>query len=164
MIFVTIGTQEPFDRLIAAMDNISCRIGMEVVAQVSSRSKLKVKYIKTLDFVSPTDFDKLFNEADLIVAHAGMGTIISALVNKKPLIVLAREKKLMEHRSDHQLATANHLEELGYLNVARDVDELEAKIRNFIKDPINKMPSIGDFASNSLINSIRQEIGLPTNI
>lgn len=161
MIFVTIGTQEPFDRLIFAMDNISLKIGIEVVAQVSSRSKLKVKNMKTLDFISPTDFDKFFNEADLIVAHAGMGTIISALVNKKPLIVLAREKKLMEHRSDHQIATANYLEELGYINVARDVDELEIKIVDFINNNhINNMPSIGNFASNSLINSIRQDIGL----
>lgn len=165
MIFVTIGTQEPFDRLIAAMDNISLKIGIEVVAQVSSRSKLKVKNMKTLDFISPTDFDTFFNKADLIVAHAGMGTIISALVNKKPLFVLAREKKLMEHRSDHQIATANYLEELGYLNVARDVNELEIKIIDFINNHrIDKMPSIGNFASNSLINSIRQDIGLSETI
>jgi UDP-N-acetylglucosamine transferase subunit ALG13 len=161
MIFVTIGTQEPFDRLIETMDRISLKIGIEVIAQVSTRSKLKVKNMKTLDFISPTDFDTLFSEAELIIAHAGMGTIISALVNQKPLIVLAREKKLMEHRSDHQIATAKYLEELGYLNVARDVEELESKILSFINNnQINNTPIIGNYATNSLINSIRKDIGL----
>jgi UDP-N-acetylglucosamine transferase subunit ALG13 len=164
MIFVTIGTQEPFDRLIETMDRISLKLGIEVIAQVSSRSKLKVENMKTLDFIAPTDFDKLFNEAQLIVAHAGMGTIISALVNKKSLIVLAREKKLMEHRSDHQIATAKYLEELGYLNVARNIEELEIKILDFINNKqISNTPCIGNHASISLINSIRQDIGLPEN-
>jgi UDP-N-acetylglucosamine transferase subunit ALG13 len=161
MIFVTIGTQEPFDRLIKAMDDISLKMGVKVIAQVSSRSKLKVENMEVLDFISPTDFDRLFNEADLIVAHAGMGTIISALVNKKPLIVLAREKKLMEHRSDHQIATAKHFEDLGLLDVAWDTDDLESKIYKFINNQIKIKPTIGSYASLSLINSIRQDIGLP---
>jgi UDP-N-acetylglucosamine transferase subunit ALG13 len=161
MIFVTIGTQEPFDRLIKAMDDISLKMGVKVIAQVSSRSKLKVENMEVLDFISPTDFDRLFNEADLIVAHAGMGTIISALVNKKPLIVLAREKKLMEHRSDHQIATAKHFEDLGLLDVAWDTDDLESKIYMFINNQIKIKPTIGSYASVSLINSIRQNIGLP---
>lgn len=165
MIFVTIGTQEPFDRLIAAMDQISLKLAIEVVAQISTSSKLKVKNMKTLDFISPSDFDKLFNEAELIVAHAGMGTIISALVSQKPLIVFAREKKLMEHRSDHQIATAKYLEELGYLIVARDFEELETKILDFVKDnQIYNSRTISNYASNSLINSIRQDIGLSENI
>lgn len=161
MIFVTIGTQEPFDRLIEAMDQISLKFGLEVIAQISTRSKYKATTMRTFDFISPRAFDKFFSEADLIVAHAGMGTIISALVNKKPLIVLAREKKLMEHRSDHQIATANYLEELGYINVAKDVNELEVKISDFINNNrIDKMPSIGNFATDSLINSIRADLGL----
>jgi UDP-N-acetylglucosamine transferase subunit ALG13 len=161
MIFVTIGTQEPFDRLIEAMDQIALKFGLDIVAQVSTRSKLQVKNMKSLDFISPTDFEKLFNEAELIVAHAGMGTIISALVNQKDLIVLAREKKLMEHRSDHQIATAKHLEALGLLNVARNIEELEIKILNFInnRDKSN-IPIIGNYASDSLIDSIRKDIGI----
>lgn len=161
MIFVTIGTQEPFDRLIEAMDQISLKFGLNIVAQVSTKSKLKINNMEIIDFISPTDFEKLFNEAELIVAHAGMGTIISALVNQKNLIVLAREKKMMEHRSDHQVATAKHLEQLGLLNVARNTEELEMKIFDFInkKEKISK-PIIGIYASNSLINSIRHDIGL----
>lgn len=161
MIFVTIGTQEPFDRLIEAMDHISLKFGLDIVAQVSTKSKLQVKNMKIMDFVSPTDFEKLFNEAELIVAHAGMGTIISALVNQKNLIVLAREKKLLEHRSDHQVATAKHLEQLGLLNVARNIEELEMKILYFINNRDKNVTSIiGNYASKSLINSIRQDINL----
>lgn len=164
MIFVTVGTQEPFDRLIMAMDHISLKLGIEVVAQISVKSKFKVKNIKTIDFISPTEFEKLFNNADLIVAHAGIGTIVSALVNQKPLIVLAREEKLMEHRSDHQIATAKYLENLGYINVARDVEELELMILNFLNNKkFMDTPKIGNYASNSLLNSIRHDIGFPEN-
>jgi UDP-N-acetylglucosamine transferase subunit ALG13 len=159
MIFVTIGTQEPFDRLIEAMDQISIKYGLNVVAQVSTRSKLQFKNMKRLNFISPTDFKELFDEAELIVAHAGMGTIISALVNQKKLIVFPREKKLKEHRSDHQVATVKHLEELGLLNVARNIEELEKKIVDFINNTDNEATSsIGNYASISLINSIRQDI------
>lgn len=162
MVFVTIGTQEPFDRLIQEMDKIAIKYGLDIVSQVSSKSKFKVKNMKVLDFVTPGEFEKLFIEAELIVAHAGMGTIISALVHNKSLIVLPREKILLEHRSDHQLATAKHLEKLGLINVAWNIGELESKILDFMNSRVSSNGAlIGKYASSSLIKSIRKDLKLP---
>ena len=54
----------------------------------------------------------------MIYAHAGMGTILSALKQDKPIIIVPRLASLKEHRNDHQIATAMRMDELGYVYVA----------------------------------------------
>lgn len=159
MIFVTIGTQEPFDRLIKAVDELALELNLEVLAQVSSQSKIEVKNIKTLEFLPPHDFNRLFSEADLVIAHAGMGTIISSLVAGKPLIVMPRQKKLKEHRSDHQMATAKYFGEMGYINVAENKEQLAMFITDFYAErKLMKIGNIGDFASAELISKLKNVI------
>ena len=160
MIFVTIGTQEPFDRLIKTMDELAHKLHVEIVAQVSEKSDILVKNMKTFDFMEPKEFDQYFNNAELIVAHAGMGTIISSLVKRKPLIILPREREFMEHRNDHQLATVKYFSKLGLINAAKDINDLELQITEFMKGTKKlTMPTLGNFASTSLIEAIRDEIG-----
>ena len=156
MIFVTIGTQEPFDRLVSAMDKIAANLNIEFIAQVSPRSSCLVRHMKCYSFLSPSEYEEIFNQAELVVAHAGIGTIISALVNQKPLIILPRQLKLKEHRSDHQMATVKHFSALGYVNVAQDIEDLERMVRTFVETKeINICPKLGRYASGGLIESIR---------
>src|ERR1700712_1017834 len=127
MIFVTAGTQEPFDRLVKAVDKISLKAsGTEFIVQALD-SKYKTKNINVLNFVSPIEFEAYINEAELIISHAGMGTIISSLVKEKPLLIMPRLVKYREHRNEHQLATAKKMDEFGYVNVAYDETDLESK-------------------------------------
>lgn len=129
MIFVTVGEQLPFDRLINAVDAWATDSGEEVYAQIGN-SQLKpnaIKYKKNLD---PLEFNRAFLEADVIIAHAGMGTIITALELGKPLLVMPRQVRFGEHRNDHQLATAKRFLEQGYISVAFDVPELMKKLGN----------------------------------
>ncbi|MCL6216762.1 glycosyltransferase [Zunongwangia pacifica] len=158
MIFVTIGTQEPFDRLIKSMDEIAESVGEEVIAQVSTKTKLNVEHMTVLDFLPPQEFNKLFERADLIIAHAGMGTIISSLVKSKKIIVFPRERKLGEHRSDHQIATAKYFEELGYVDVAKSKEELYEKIKIKQRDEKEIKLKIGDYASENLIDDLKKNI------
>lgn len=108
MIFVTIGTQAPFDRFIKMVDEIAANLNEEVIAQ-TFKSQYKAKKIKTVDFLAPDEFNKLFKEARMIVAHAGMGTIISAMQHQKPIIIFPRIAALGEHRNEHQMATAKKM-------------------------------------------------------
>jgi UDP-N-acetylglucosamine transferase subunit ALG13 len=161
MIFVTIGLQEPFDRLVRAMDEIAPQLdGLPVVAQVFAPT-YRATHIQTFEMLSPAEFDAFFDRASLIVAHAGMGTIISALVKGKPLIVLPRLKKYKEHRSDHQLATAEAIQQLNYVHVASDENDLKHKVVDIIRGraqgPLHR---IGPYASPELLHSLRQNIGL----
>src|SRR5436190_2511423 len=127
MIFVTIGAQEPFDRLIKLVDEFAPQLkGIPIVAQIS-KSTYKVKNMKSFEFISPEEFEQYFQQATLLISHAGMGTIISALVNAKPLIVMPRLAKFGETRNDHQVATAQRFEALGYVNVAYNEEQLKQK-------------------------------------
>ena len=63
--------------------------------------------------MSPKECTDRMVAADAIIAHAGMGTILTALEMGKPLLVMPRRAELGEHRNDHQLATAMRFADLG---------------------------------------------------
>lgn len=154
MIFVTIGTQAPFDRFIEMMDEIAGGMKEEIVAQ-TCHGIYEPKHLKTIDFVPPDEFEQLFTKARLIVAHAGMGTILSALSRNKPIIVFPRIAALGEHRNEHQLATAKKMKELGLVYVASNREELEQLIKT---ESLESLAKIGETASESLTESLRREI------
>lgn len=155
MIFVTVGTQEPFDRLISAIDNIAPKLkGVNIVAQVA-RSNYKAENIKTVEFVSPATFNTYFSQANLIIGHAGMGTIISALEQEKPIIVLPRLAKLREHRNDHQLATAMAFEKLRFIHVSYNEKELKDRMEELWFTELKQLHKLGKYASPELISSLQ---------
>ena len=155
MIFVTIGTQLPFDRLIKIIDELAPQLNEEVVAQVYQCGFMP-KNIRTIDFLAPDEFNTLFDKARLIISHAGMGTILSALQKDKPIIVFPRIAALGEHRNEHQLATANKFKELGSVYVAMNENELRTLLLGKDLKPLSE---IGKYASQSLIESIEKFIG-----
>lgn len=160
MIFVTAGTQKPFDRLIKAMDEIASELdGTDFIVQ-AFESNYKAKNFKVLNFISSSDFNLYLDKADLVISHAGMGTIISALVKEKPIIVMPRLMKFDEHRSEHQLATAKRFEALGYVNVAYDEEELKTKFLNIGLFKLKLLRIIGGDASKELVTSLRDFINL----
>ena len=66
--------------------------------------------------------------AKVIVAHAGMGSIISALELGKPIVVMPRHGALRETRNDHQVATAKRFGAQGRVVVAQDEHDFAAKL------------------------------------
>ena len=153
MIFVTIGTQLPFDRLIKIIDELAPQLNEEVIAQVY-QCGFTPQNIKTVDFLAPDEFNTLFDKARLIISHAGMGTILSALQKDKPIIVFPRIAALGEHRNEHQLATARKFKEMGTVNVAMSEEEL----RELLHKDLQPKKNIGEFASVSLIKAVEDFI------
>ena len=127
MIFVTVGEQLPFDRLVRAMDQWAGQTGQEVVAQVG-RTTYQPAHLQASAFLDQEIFLRCLSESSLVVAHAGMGTIITAVESGKPIIVMPRQASLGEHRNDHQLATARRFAALHYVRVAHEAPELGAAI------------------------------------
>lgn len=150
MIFVVTGTQLPFDRLIKILDETAPLLGEEMVAQVNS-GDYQPKHIKTVALLPPDEFDELFCKARLIVAHAGIGTILTALQYSKPIIIFPRIAALGEQRNEHQLATANKMKEAGWVYVATNKEEL---LTLLLKHDLHPLKKIGSTASSSLIQSI----------
>ncbi len=152
MIFVIVGTQEPFDRLVKTIDNWAGKNNIKNVFAQIARSKYNPHNLKSESFIEPSRFNLLFNKADLIIAHAGMGTILKALENNKPIIVMPRLAELKEHRNNHQLATAKSLLKLNYLNVAFNEKELTGMLNNI--DNIKSFIQITPFASEELLKTV----------
>jgi UDP-N-acetylglucosamine transferase subunit ALG13 len=156
VIFVTVGTQLPFDRFIAAVDSwAAARPGSRVFAQIGP-SELQPRHIEFRDFIAPAECRVLMAQADVIAAHAGMGTILSALELGKPVVVMPRVAALGEHRNEHQLATARRFADLGKVRVAFDEHEL-ADALDQLGAPATQ-DRISPYASDRLIRTLRDFI------
>lgn len=123
-VFVTVGTQGPFDRLVRAVDAWAAeRRAFDVFAQIG-RGAAPPEHVRFAESVTPAAFLAHLRSARAIVAHAGMGTIITALEHGKPILILPRRAALGEQRNDHQIATAKRFQELGRAAVAFEPEEV----------------------------------------
>lgn len=127
MILVTVGMQLGFDRLIRAMDELAPTLGMDVIAQIG-RGEYQPQNMQSRISIAPAEFETLVQECKLIIAHAGIGTVLTAQRFQKPILLMPRRFDHGEHRNDHQVATVRHLQGRSGLLVAMDESELEAKI------------------------------------
>ena len=157
MIFVTVGEQLPFDRLVRSMDEWAAKSGKKVFAQIGN-SELIPAHIEFKQFIDPEEFKATMFAAELIVAHAGMGSIISAVEMGKPIIVMPRKSSLGEHRNDHQIATANRFLALNYVSVALDETELAIKLTDLREILDARTPRALPVPSRLLIQTIRNFI------
>ncbi len=152
-IFIVVGTQEPFDRMIKIIDLWAGKNNKHTFFAQISKALYKPITLPFTDFISPELFDEHFNKADLIISHAGMGTIISALTIGKPIIVMPRLASNHEHRNDHQLATARSFEKLDYVKAVYNEAELIQALDEAKK--IIPAEKIGPGASPELIKTIQ---------
>jgi UDP-N-acetylglucosamine transferase subunit ALG13 len=128
MIFVTVGTQLPFDRLISWVDQwAEQNKDVPIFGQIGSSTYRPNNFEYSFD-LTPEEYDSYFNQSDFIVSHAGMGTIISSLLDSKPIIVLPRDSDLGEHRNQHQKSTCERFSHLSGFYVCHSNEE----IHNFL--------------------------------
>lgn len=129
MIVVTVGTQLPFDRLIRMMDEIAPELPVPVFAQtgVGTYEPTNVRWQNN---IAPAEFEEHVRGAEVIVAHAGIGTVLKAYKYRKPLVLVARKAALGEHRNDHQLATISQLRTRLGIYAAETADDLRALLKS----------------------------------
>jgi UDP-N-acetylglucosamine transferase subunit ALG13 len=162
MIFVTVGTELPFDRLIRTVDDWARQAGRtDVFAQIG-HAKFEPSFIPFARFLEAPEFSERFRAADCIVSHAGMGTILTALSCGKPLLVMPRRADQGEHRNDHQLATARHMREHQRVAVADDEHELRQQLDQL--ERLSALPPIAPVASESLIATLAAFIANPDSV
>jgi len=156
MIFITVGTDLPFDRMMKVIDHWAGETGRKDVFAQIGEGGWQPKHVPFVEFLEPAEFKKRFAESTLIIGHAGMGTILSALLHGKPILVMPKKASLGEHRNEHQTATAKRMMALGNVNVAFDEAELRAKLDRV--DELQGRDPIGAHASGGLVDGIREFI------
>ena len=82
-----------------------------------------------MDFCSPDEFNRIVNEARVVIAHAGLGTIAVAIKQGKPIVVVPRQASLGEISDNHQFLTAEQLGAESKILVAYEIADLPAKLR-----------------------------------
>lgn len=155
-IFVTVGAQMPFDRLIRAVDTWAARQqGAQFFAQVGEGG-LAPANMPSSPLLEPNGFRAKVEWADVLVSHAGMGSILTALQYGKPVLVMPRRGALKETRNDHQVATAQRFKEMGKVMVAMDESELPDALSRLSGGTAAQ--SISAHASPELIEALRSFI------
>lgn len=156
MIFVTVGAQMPFDRLVRTVDQWAAETERDDVFAQIGESSYRPHRIDFRRFILPEQFERCFRQADVIVSHAGAGSVLTALRVQRPILVMPRLGRLNETRNDHQVAMAGRFEQLGYVTVAGDEIELRRKLHHI--DDLATGQRIGDAADPRLLDTIRRFI------
>ena len=119
-IFVALGTQPfPMDRILRELDLLvqeSPQGVYDIFAQ-TGYSKYRPGNFSCQAFLPAQEYAQRIREADLLITHAGAGTMLSALSQQKRIIVCPRKKKLREHVDDHQQQLARKFQEMGCILV-----------------------------------------------
>lgn len=126
MIFVCVGSREyPFDRLFLELDKLveSGELHEEIFAQIG-QSKYIPKQYQYERFLSADEFKQWQEKADIIISHAGVGSLIGALKNRKKVIAVPRLAKYGEALDDHQMQIASIFEQEKYLYCVYDMQSL----------------------------------------
>ena len=146
MIFLTVGTQFPFDRLIQAVDLLFDEgVMYDDVFGQTGETAYKPRNFEAVASLEKEAFDDRFRGASAIISHAGMGVITMALDHGKSLLVMPRQRKYREVVNNHQVALADKFEALGHILVAQDETRLRAKVerlRSFVPRPRKADPDV----------------------
>lgn len=128
LIYVTVGTTK-FDRLIKHMDSIAPNLGDEVIMQIanSEYTPLSTGWFRYAEYESAINY---ISEANLVVTHGGIGTILDCLNHANRLIVVPRQSVHNEAIDDHQFQIAEKLNRLYGISMITDLADLESAIKN----------------------------------
>ncbi len=155
-IFVTAGTQLPFDRLLKAVDEWAGQNPHAKVTAQAAKDEYSPKHIDVTQFLSPQEFERSVNEANLLIAHAGMGTILTAIEREIPLVIMPRRFQLGEHRNDHQASTAAKFKRYSGIYVVNSLSELTDVIGN--SDSLLKPIKTESYEKSQLIGYLQQQV------
>lgn len=141
MVFVTVGTQDKqFKRLLEEVERLikNGKITDTVVAQIGNtkfKTDLDSKFMHLIEFTTQREMEALIQNAEFIITHGGVATIIEGLNMNKKVIAVPRLKKYKEHVNDHQLQIVENFNDSGYIIGTKGVEEIEdalEKVENFV--------------------------------
>jgi UDP-N-acetylglucosamine transferase subunit ALG13 len=157
MILVTVGTEQyPFNRLMSWLEVLlqSEMIQEEVVVQYGNCTVLPAG-AKVYRFLKEDKFRDLINQARIVIAHCGEGTLLLLDSLDKPYILVSRSQQFKEHVDDHQIELALALSQMNV-----PIAWCTGDLARFIVAP--RKVSISDVSKQSAIalcNSLEARFG-----
>lgn len=133
MIFVTVGSTK-FTDLIIKMDQLAPSLSDEVVMQIGNGDYCPKN---TQFFRYAVSLDSYYDQADLVVAHGGLGTIVEVLERGKRLVCVVNPTTIDLHQ-EHLLRI---YAEKSYLLWCKDLDHLADAIQQARTMPLSRYQS-----------------------
>lgn len=158
MIFVTLGTQDkPFTRLLKKIDEEINKgnIKEEIIVQ-GGCTKIDTKNMKIFNQVSQQEFEEYIKKCDLLLTHAGVGSIITGLKYDKKVVAVARLAKYGEAANDHQIQLIENFSQEGYILGVNDLNDLSKVLKEAKKFKPKKYISNTKKFVDQLINYIER--------
>lgn len=158
MILVLLGTQNnSFHRLLEEIDKLIKNgvIKDKVIVQ-AGYTKFESKNMKIFTLIPKEKLEKYQKDADIIITHGGVGSIISSIKEGKKVIAVPRLHEYGEHVNDHQKEIVDTFNRKGYIIGLNGVKELENAIKripefnpnDFIHNNMKMLSIIEDFIDN----------------
>ncbi len=131
MIFITYGTQPHDFKFMGTQINM-IKEDYQVVAQIGEATN-NITRPNTQVFDYTTEFDRYIDEAQIVITHGGVGSIMGGLMKGKKVIAISRLAKFGEHVDDHQLEVTTKLANDNYIyhmQREEDINEVINKVQN----------------------------------
>ena len=112
-VFVTLGT---FDAPFGRMDELATLLaqsGRRVLYQYGMASPKPAENLTAVQWLPFDEMTRRLRETPVVVAHSGVGILMSALRQGRRPVVVPRRAEFGEHVDDHQLQIARKLAERG---------------------------------------------------
>lgn len=127
MIVALVGTNPySFDRLVAPLDEIAGRKGLDVFVQLGNTT-YEPRNCKYERFVEHARLLEKMAGAEVVITHGGFGSIRDALSLGKPVIAVPRQPALGESQ-DYQEEMVRAFEDEGYVIGLYDMAQLESAL------------------------------------
>ena len=119
-IFVTVGTVHEFEfRRLVDLVNAVSNESDHIVWQIGPLESVPLQG-KVFKELSSTEFTENLNEADVVISHAGVGSVLNILDTGKFPILIPRKPEYNEHIDNHQLEIAMLLRNLDLCTVVTE--------------------------------------------
>lgn len=127
MILVLLGTQNnDFHRLLEEINRlIQSKVIKEEVIVQAGYTKYSSENMKIFDFISKDKLEELQKEANVIITHGGVGSILLSITKDKKVIAVPRLHQFGEHVNNHQKEIVELFNNKGYIIGVQGVEELE---------------------------------------
>jgi UDP-N-acetylglucosamine transferase subunit ALG13 len=121
VIFATLGTHhQPFDRLVDALT----ALGRDDLVVQYGHSAPPPAAVRAQAFMSFSEVEGHMRDAELVITHAGVGSILLARRCGHIPVVVPRRRRFGEHVDDHQVELTTALAPRGQVLVVDDVERL----------------------------------------
>lgn len=145
-IFVTVGTT-PFDTLFEFVDRTLDPNNFDVTCQIAE-GKYTPKNHRSFKFKD--DISSYYESSDIVITHAGAGTIYKLLEMSKKLIVCPNISRV----DDHQLQISKYVDMKKYALYCRDLNDLASFCQSKCFNEITEYKKTKFFGAKVLFTDI----------